>query len=181
MKIAKLFTLICILISCEKKEDFALRNSVDIDIVRIDTLTVHKSTSGTIKTYLIGDDNLEYNIDFSRLEKSTYNLNSEAKTFFFADSVSIMLNNNKITIYKFKSNSEVNDGETAHFFTKKHGLLMLENTTWGNSTILKLWSYPILKQLVLFRNEIEDIHRKKNELFNEIDSVIDKELKQYER
>ena len=152
MQLAKLLPLIGLLFACEQRTNFALRTSLDGEFVQVDTLTLLKSTNETIRTYIIDEAELVYNIDFSNPNQSTLSLNSESLSFNFSDTVTIYLNNQKITVYRFNSNFEAIDGELFHFFTKEHGLLMIRNPTWGNSTIVQLWSLPVLERLSMFRN-----------------------------
>ncbi|WP_420578537.1 hypothetical protein [Ekhidna sp.] len=166
MQLAKILPLFCLLLACEQQKNFALRTSVDFGIVKVDTLSLIENIEGNKFNYQIGDHQFDYIIDFSNLSNSSYFINSEEQTFGLDDTVSTFLNTRKIKIYRFNSNPEIYDGEQFHFFTAEHGLLMIRNPTWGNSTILELWSYPILEQMDIFRTEQTELSESDLEFLN---------------
>ena len=169
MQLAKFLSLFCLLLSCEQRTNFALRTSVGGELTEIDTLELTKTIDGFLSTYNIGSDQLEYSINFSDPNNATYSVNSQQQSFDLTDTVSIYLNTNELKIYRFNSNFESFDGEQYHFFTVEHGLLMIRNPTWGNSTILELWSYPILEQMNIFRPEPTELSESDLELFEQLD------------
>lgn len=162
------FLLIPIFLACKEKMKFAIRTSINGELIELDTLILNTSLNGSLRTIIIDSDTLLYNINFSNPSNSKFSLNLESQSFNFSDSATIYLNTEKIKIYRFNSNFEAIDGELFHYLTEKHGLLMIRNPTWGNSTVVELWSYPILERLNLFRNEPNNIVDSEEELMDHL-------------
>ncbi len=139
------FFLIILLISssCESSNQIAIFSSKDIDIFTVDTLKVRKFNQGNNFNYTIGKNNYQYQIDFLNSRRS-FKFNGKEKGFTFNDSIEIFLNEQKISIFKFLANSSIIDGETAHYFTKNDGLILIQHTTWKSQIELCPWAQSVV-------------------------------------
>ncbi|MBV6643291.1 MAG: hypothetical protein KI791_21405 [Cyclobacteriaceae bacterium] len=176
MRTAVVIILTVLLFHCEQPKEYAISSYADIDIVEVDSVELSKEISNNTYKYRFSEQELIYSIDFDNVNKPKLIWNGTEEIIGLEDSVEFYLNAEKIKVYRFIVSPFGHDGSTAHFFTKKHGLLIYKSVTWGNYTTFEPWANYVVPRLNIWSPPDKPMSESDSLMLIEIETAIEADL-----